>query len=525
MCKSSGNKKYNSLIDFKIEIISKKKLHKPLSELLKFLNKINFTKYDNYFTKKISNELVAQGNILMAKKMLILYINKKLVKIKNQTNNVILRNCFNILLTNKRFSECHKVIDLFNDDISRNQAISNLTIEFSKTGEISAALNALKKINCSYSRDKTLYNINLMLIKNKELDNALILNDLIENDQQKVCSSALLSTEFAKTNNIEKCNELLKIALKINEKPSRDPFAKSETILCLIKNLNIQGKKKHADLLLKNLIQEVKSIPDNFLKSVILKEISVELLKQGHKEESNSIKLEALRKLSSIDKINSFFLSDFIPIINLNKTNILKFINRINDKLDKIKFLQNISSNLKKYKVDDSWIRSESLKIAYSMNDDSDKSEAYQLISLKLGKSGKWDLAQDIALQIPNKKVFQKTWIEMAIINKDNWQGSLYLIKTLLHHDARLYYLKGWTESLDINETNQNLLQNALPYLIHDSEALEVVLQKYAIHETFLGNSTPQQLQRLNQTLDIQWALDIVDSFSEESETMDLSIN
>jgi hypothetical protein len=134
-----------------------------------------------------------------------------------------------------------------------------------------------------------------------------------------------------------------------------------------------------------------------------------------------------------------------------------------------------------------------------------------------------WENAEKLILETSKPFIMSNVLEEYK--NEKGWSKSLVLSDKIKNHELKEYFLGDWIAGISATESTQFLLQEAMPYFIYHTDSLEIILQKYALHETFLGNSTPQQLQRLNQTLDIQWALDIVDSFSEESETMDLSIN
>jgi hypothetical protein len=68
-------------------------------------------------------------------------------------------------------------------------------------------------------------------------------------------------------------------------------------------------------------------------------------------------------------------------------------------------------------------------------------------------------------------------------------------------------------------------LLQALPLLAEDSQSIENLLQSYALHEIFLGRPTAQFKQRLNKTLNVQWALDIAVSFSSGAVTERFSDN
>jgi len=46
-------------------------------------------------------------------------------------------------------------------------------------------------------------------------------------------------------------------------------------------------------------------------------------------------------------------------------------------------------------------------------------------------------------------------------------------------------------------------------YYQADSKCLQQILQKFALRHLFLDESEPEVIQRLNKSLDIEWAMDI----------------
>ena len=58
----------------------------------------------------------------------------------------------------------------------------------------------------------------------------------------------------------------------------------------------------------------------------------------------------------------------------------------------------------------------------------------------------------------------------------------------------------------------------AIHAVMSDSRSLEHFLQVYAQHELFFSNPSQEKIVRLNKTLNIQWALDIIDQFSKEEQ-------
>jgi hypothetical protein len=68
-------------------------------------------------------------------------------------------------------------------------------------------------------------------------------------------------------------------------------------------------------------------------------------------------------------------------------------------------------------------------------------------------------------------------------------------------------------------------VQEFLPSIVKDSESIETLLQKYAINELFFGSASKEQINRLNKTLNIQWAIDIKNQFPSSEEIQRQSTN
>lgn len=105
------------------------------------------------------------------------------------------------------------------------------------------------------------------------------------------------------------------------------------------------------------------------------------------------------------------------------------------------------------------------------------------------------------------------------------WQESLQEARQFQTDEARLFYLKGWSEAVNEHDADNTCIQEALCQLAHDSESIESLLQKHALHEVFFGNAGREKINQLNRTLNTQWAIDIAAQFSKEETNTRLSTN
>jgi hypothetical protein len=119
-----------------------------------------------------------------------------------------------------------------------------------------------------------------------------------------------------------------------------------------------------------------------------------------------------------------------------------------------------------------------------------------------------------------------KCWTSIAenTYKESGWNHSLNQVHQFQSDEARLFYLKGWAKAVSEYDADGTCIQEALSQLANVSESIETLLQKHALHEVFFGNADQQRINRLNRTLNIQWALDIAAQFPKE-ESARLSTN
>jgi hypothetical protein len=169
----------------------------------------------------------------------------------------------------------------------------------------------------------------------------------------------------------------------------------------------------------------------------------------------------------------------------------------------------------------------ESLAIARGISVDGQKSSALNAIAVELSKQGHLAMAEAVGLEVPQlakrhscwKAIAEETTMEMGC------QKSLLEINHLKSDEAHLFYLKGWVENLSICETGNSCLFQALPLLAKDSQSIENLLTGFALHEVFFRNASKEKINRLNRSLNIQWAIDIAAQFPKPEAASRLSTN
>jgi len=81
--------------------------------------------------------------------------------------------------------------------------------------------------------------------------------------------------------------------------------------------------------------------------------------------------------------------------------------------------------------------------------------------------------------------------------------------------EARLFFLKGLADSIDSNVAEKGLILSAINYCRDDIKSIEKIMQRFALNELICGKVSAKKINRLNRTLNIQWAIDIKNSFSD----------
>jgi hypothetical protein len=131
-----------------------------------------------------------------------------------------------------------------------------------------------------------------------------------------------------------------------------------------------------------------------------------------------------------------------------------------------------------------------------------------------LAKKGNYYLAECIVREITQLVKRQNCWKQIAKTISEQYSNfdSFILYKNFHDEESIIYYLNGWTEIFSpINLKDTEVLKLAFT-ILQDSNNIEKLLLKYAINKLFFSDTSDEEIQRLNRTLNIQWAIDIKNS-------------
>ena len=392
------------------------------------------------------------------------------------------------------------------DDYSKISVLCDISSELGKQGQAEEAASAMREalacargISYDWEKSSALANISTELGKlgmveeaASAMQEALACARGISSESGKSSALAKISTELGKLGRVEGAEMAMQEALAC-ARGIRFEWKKSSALAKIIRELAKQGQLEEA-------LACARGISDDYRKISALREISNELGKQGLVEEAASAMQEALAcaRGTRVDFYKSSALANISTELVIQGQ------------------LEEAASAMQ-----------EALACARGISDESVKCSSLKNISTELGKQGQVEEAESVGLEIPQIAQRHECWKEMAKLSleKDAWNVALNGVITYKSDEARLFYLKGWCEHVAVENVTASCVAEAFPYIASDSESIESLLQKYALQETLLGKPGTTLQERLNRTLNIQWAMDIAAQFPQEESNTRLSTN
>jgi hypothetical protein len=383
------------------------------------------------------------------------------------------------LLRQGKLNESLECARFNNNDREEGDAIRGITIELTKQGKLEDALEIAMNISNHFAKTEALKNISTELAKQGEFQAAFECAHRISSDYSaKNGALSAICSELAKQGKIE---ESLECAHGISSDSQ-----KSQALSAICSELAKQDRIEES-------LECAQGISDDMKKIEALISISTEIAKRGKIEQADSLMRESLECARGIS-----------------------------DSRDKSVALSSISSELATQgKIE------ESLECARGISEDGIKSDALAEISLELAKKGDWQFAEKTAFEITLIAERHMCWksISQSFNYNNGWQSALDKYNFLNSDEANVFYLKGLVEDANLNNIDFLCLKDSLPFFIGDSDSIEKLLQAYSQHEIFFNKPSKEKINRLNKTLNIQWALDIIAKFPKEEIQARLSSN
>ncbi len=310
-----------------------------------------------------------------------------------------------------------------------------------------------------------------------------------------------ISVEWAKRGEIKKA---LSCARDINSDVDKiHALAKISTILYK------QDKRKDSILIVEEALEVSNSIDEDSIRCEALRQISIELMRQGQVDASlscsRSINMDEYKIQTLVINISELVYFDrfFEAEIVLNEA--LDLPNSIADELK-----NHESIDYQSIIGPDNRILNEILLFARKLSPEKEKNQVLLAIATKLAVMGNLQLAEEIGMEISEVadrgKCFEVIFND--ILKGKGWKEALEIFAQIKNKESQNYFLKVLLTSLFSIEINKEFILRAQRFFQENIGAVEKLLQNYALHELFFGQSAPENIQRFNRTLNIQWAID-----------------
>ncbi len=508
-----------ALIDISNECINQGKIEVAISCSFEIGNEY----YDkSVLLKNIAIKLSKDGKVAEALGFIkripmdLFYLSEKINAMKGLSNEITKQG--NIKLASAVLQQTLDYTNGINDFSFKDQAFKNISYKFTKKGKIENATELANSIIDILVKSQSLLTISLELAKQGKTQKATECAIIIPEDSYKSCTFSMISTEFNIQGKFVESSNAMKLAIDCAKTISFD-YDKTKALRGISIEYAKQGKTSEA-------FEFALSISDDSDKILTLCEISIELYKQKMSQGA-SIALQKAIECARVGLNKSLSLCVISNILaEQNKQqeseNIMQeaveFAKSILDESNKSKTLLKISSELAKQgklKESESLIQ-EAINCAQGIIDKSFKTYILHSISVELIKQGNCVNAEKIGMEIPLIVERHKCWHELAIANKNKvgWQNSLVQSVNFQNKEAQKYYLESLADNLELSDSSIDVVLIARRYFYNDIQSMEKLLHKHALHELFFKEPKKEKLDRLNQTLNIQWAIDIKNQFN-----------
>jgi tetratricopeptide (TPR) repeat protein len=432
-----------------------------------FLIEENYRK--SYTLREISVELAKQGNLEFARTILLESLDSARLISDRHQNYVAIKAIAVEFVKRFSFEESYNCVRDIADIKDKSLVLKDIAAELFRQGKkeeaasvIAESLVYIEEISTERAKYRTLVSICAELANQGMIEKALnCIRDILDEKVKSQILSAIAS-ELVKRGDID-------IAITcyhdISE-VSRRVFVLKE----IINELAKKGKIEKA-------IELSQWVNDESDKSEILIDICLELACHFKNYDYKLIRQEAIDIARGI-------------VLNKAKSRALIYI------CHKLVEMGNME---------------DALISTLDIPDVEGRSKMLIYISNELAKKGRLEEAEAVGIEIPQISERHNCWKQIAKENckTKTWKLSLQQSLRYKSDQARLFYLNGWCEHLTIENITKELITEALPFIANDCESIEILLQKYSIKESLIGNSEASLQSRFNRSLNIQWAIDI----------------
>jgi hypothetical protein len=153
----------------------------------------------------------------------------------------------------------------------------------------------------------------------------------------------------------------------------------------------------------------------------------------------------------------------------------------------------------------------DAINVAHDIVDDSEKAWALREIAVELANCKKLSLAINIGFQICPTNVRHNCWktISKNYLSIFGLRSTIELIHQFEDDELRMVFFNSISREVNFNHCDEKLIFEILFHMRRDIESMEILLHKHALYELFINDALTEKIKRFNDTLNIQWALEI----------------
>jgi hypothetical protein len=522
-------------------------------EFWDYSNEVVTYEDEKSYLAEISMELAAQGKYVDA-----LEVAEK-IEGKLKKNNTF-GDISKEYAKQGKYVEARKTAQKIEFNIIKDLTLKEVSIELAKQGKVYDAISFANEITEAGSNFKCIAQINIYsaLIKNNKNEAELLLNELLdftkkkfkEDDGDLLCSIREISLDLAENGMITEaliCSKIYKetdnlikdISSKLAKRGKfdeallcvseiNDVYSKFLVLNSISTEMAIIGKLDESDKIFKESLDIAYGIIDYkvYSKCIALNSISTEEMTINGKFDDFDIILNESRGMAhgTIDyKQQSQVLKNiFFGLAKKNKVESIFFLleealvcaRKIHDDDEKREVLNELYTELAILGFNEEVIE-------YSRKIDTldKKNDFLEDLSSTMAYRGNWAFAEKTGLEISQIGHRHRCWKSMGSMTiKNGWESALTHIQAFHNHELPIFYLQGLIEELSPKETDITCFKKIIPLIVKDTKNIENLLQCLALHELMFGKPTKEMIQRFKKTLDLRWAIDIIDKFPKEIE-------
>ena len=484
-----------------IDLIEKLTSDGETSKALNYAKFVDDEIQQQLILQSIPKKLASQGKILEA-----IDVTSSMDNEYNKCD--ILFSIAKSLVTQKRISDAVEMFvdavqeqHIFDKQYRTENEITEFTIKLIENGAENVAFDLADRVG-----DELVSNLILSIICKKfasqgRMKEVIDCAEKISNEWKKIHSLIASSEELMLGGNksealiiIRKANELVLVLKDLNN-----------VSFLLQKIAGAYSTLGNFDEAFK-ILEEITDDEENFEATIL---ISSELVRFNQPVYA----LKIVQEIANLWKRDEGFSSlSFAFARSGDMDKALYCMNEIRDDFILNRLLESLSIELlRQDKIEDS------IELAQGIIDESTKNSAFRLILSDLAKRDYLLLAEKISLEFLRINEFELFWKELAesLCIEKGIDEIINIYENILDSDAKFSFLVGLGNKISATECGFNFILKIMFASFDDLESLTKVLQKLALQELFLQVPSNERLQRFNRTLNIQWAIDIKNSFSD----------